>query len=95
MLYDDVNGKYISYCDFGGLITDYTDTVTSEALVFLVVPLRDSTTKFVVGYFLVDKVNARAQSELVKTPLQRTADHGIRIKNITCDGAELLSIFQC
>ena len=85
MLYDDVNGKYVGYRDFGRLIAEDVDTVTSEALVFLLVPLRD-TTKFVGRYFLVDKVNARVQSEVVKTAVQLTTDHGIKIRNITCDG---------
>ena len=85
-LYDDVDGKYVGFCDFGGLIAEDPDTVASEALVFILVPLRGST-KYIVGYFLVDKVNARIQTELVKTALQLTANHGIRVRNITCDGA--------
>ena len=80
MLYDKVNGNLESILVIvtlaGKLQTSLT--LTSEALVFLVVPLRDST-KFISGYFLVDKVNACAQSELVKTALQRTANHGINI----------------
>ena len=56
-------------------------------------------TALVVGYFLVDKVNARAQSELVKTALQRTADHGIKIRNITYDEAavnvSMLAMLGC
>ena len=78
MLYDDVHGKYVGYRDFGGLFAEDANTVTSEALVFLLVPLRDNT-KFVGRYFLVDRVNACVQSELVKTALHLTADHGINI----------------
>ena len=42
-LYDDVDGKYVGFCDFGGLIAEDPDTVASEALVFILVPLRGST----------------------------------------------------
>ena len=44
-------------------------------------------------------MNARAQYELVKTALQRTADHGIKIRNITYDEAavnvSMLAMLGC
>lgn len=81
------NGKYVGFCDYGGLIGEDIDKLCSEALVFLLVPLKYSDLQYPVGYFLVDKVGSKVQGELVKTLLTLTAEKGIRIRNITCDGA--------
>lgn len=82
-----LNGKYSGCVDYGGIIAEDTDRLCTEALVFLLVPLSFSMTKYPVGYFLVDKVNANVQCQLVQSILHLTAAQGIKIRNITCDGA--------
>lgn len=82
-----VNGKYSGFCDYGGIVAEDSESLCSEALVFLLVPLQFSQYQYPVGYFLVDKVNARVQTELVNSLLHITAERNIRIRNITCDGA--------
>lgn len=81
------NGKFAGFCDYGGLVAEDSESLCTEALVFLLVPLEFSKQQFPVGYFLVDKVNSQVQMELVNTILDMTAQRGIRIRNITCDGA--------
>lgn len=81
------NGKYVGFVDYGGLIAEDTEKLASEALVFLLVPLKNSGRQYPVGYFFVDKVNATVQTNLVRTLLELSADLGIRIRNITSDGA--------
>lgn len=82
-----INGKFSGFCDYGGIVAEDSETLCSEALVFLLVPLTFSTFQYPVGYFLVDKVNSRIQTELVKSILELTATKGLRIRNITSDGA--------
>lgn len=81
------HGKFSGFCDYGGIVAEDSEKLCTEALVFLLVPLRYSPLQYPVGYFLVDKVNSRVQCELVKSILSVTAEKGIRIRNITCDGA--------
>jgi hypothetical protein len=62
-------GHYTGFCDYGGVVAEDTDAVASEALVFLLVPLRGLTVQYPVGYFLVEKISAQVQAELVRTVL--------------------------
>lgn len=93
------NGVFTGYCDYGGLIGEFSEKLCSEALVFLLVPLKFSQTQYPVGYFLVDKINSQIQAELIKTLLIITGNSGIKIRNITCDGAAAniasLNILNC
>ena len=85
-VYDPSCGTFKGYCDYGKLVCEDPEKLASEALVFLLVPLKSSM-QYPIGYFLVDKVNADIQSQLVTTALRLTADHGLTIHNITFDGA--------
>lgn len=81
-------GTILGHVDYGGEIGDggKPGILASEALVFLLVPLL-SQTRHVIGYFLVDKIDAQMQASLVTTSLQLCQDRGIQVVNITCDGA--------
>lgn len=81
------NGKFHGYCDYGTVIAEASEKLCTEALVFLLVPLKFSKMQYPVGYFLVDKINSQIQLQLVNNILQLTAEKGIKIRNITCDGA--------
>lgn len=77
-----VDGLVNLGCDF---THESEKKLASEGLVFLLVPLL-SRGRFPVGYFLVDKIDATAQAYLIKQCLELTAEHGLRIINVTCDG---------
>lgn len=62
-----------------------TTKMASEALVLLLVPVLGGI-RHPVGYFFVDKVDSDVQTKLVQQCLQLTAEHKIRIVNVTCDG---------
>ena len=66
-------GKFVGFCDYRGLVMKDCDTLCSEALVFILVPLSFSFMQYPVGSFLVDKVSASVQTELVNTLLRPTA----------------------
>ena len=93
------NGNFSGFCDYGGIVAEDTDSLCLEALVFLLIPLVSNKMYYPVGYFLVDKITSRVQAELVKTVLQLTASEGLKIRNITCDGAasnqRMLSLLGC
>lgn len=76
----------MGFCDYGRLIAEYTDAIASEALIFLLVPLKGRRVQYPIGYFFVDKVNARVQSELINTALLLTGEKGLRVRSVTCDG---------
>ena len=71
-VYDPSSGEFRGICDYGQLIAESPEAPATEALVFLLVPLRGSH-QYPVGYFYVDKVNSNVQTQLVT--------------NITFDGA--------
>ena len=87
-IYNSASGKYDGFVDYGpgGLIGEQTDILATEALVFLLVSLH-SNWKVPIAFFYVDKVQSSIQGQLVNTALQLTADHGIRVRCITFDGA--------
>lgn len=61
--------------------------MASEALVFLLVPVVGGI-RHPIGYFYVDKVDSAVQHKLIDDCLKITAEHGLRVVNITCDGAK-------
>lgn len=79
-------GTLSGFCDYGGVIAEGGESLASEALVFLLVPLKGTSRQYIIGYFLIDKVTAQVQVELVKTALTLTAERKIRVCNVTCDG---------
>lgn len=81
------NGAYVGYVDYGGIVAEDSETLASEVLVFLLVPLRNSGRHYPVGYFFSNKTNSTVQTNLVLTLLQLTAAKGIQIRCITSDGA--------
>jgi hypothetical protein len=93
------NGKFVGFCDYGGIVAEGNDKLCTEALVFLLVPLKFSKTQYPVGYFLVDKVNSQLQLQLVNNILHLTAEKGIKVRNKACDGASanqsMLSLLGC
>ena len=85
-VYDPSSGEFRGICDYGQLIAESPEAPATEALVFLLVPLRGSH-QYPVGYFYVDKVNSNVQTQLVTNILKLTSDAGLIIRNITFDGA--------
>ena len=85
--YDVTTDSYIGDCDFGGLLAGDKECPASEVLVFLLVPFNGST-QYPLAYFLCDKVNSEVQAQLITTALHLTADHGLRVRNLTMDGAQ-------
>lgn len=86
LLWDQQQRKFQGFCDYGSEITmEKNEVEAKEALVFLVVSLK-ATWKFPIGYFLKHQMTSAILAELIKTALCLTAQVGIRVRSITCDG---------
>lgn len=79
-------GHLSGFIDYGGVLVGDKDTLASEALVFLLVPLKGTAKQYIIGYFLVAKISAQIQTELINTAMILTAEQGLQIRAITCDG---------
>ena len=61
------------------------DAEANEALRFVLASLRSSW-KYMIGYVLIDKVNASTLHSLLSQALTLGIEHGHRIRVITMDG---------
>lgn len=69
----------------GGVTLGEKDEMATEALVFMLVPLCGGK-RYPIGYFLINRINAQTQAQLLKQCLILTAEYGIKVLNITFDG---------
>ena len=87
VLWNSSKQKYVGYCDYGcDFSLEASDTVATEALVFMLVGLNHKW-KWPIGYFFIAKVTATIQAELIKSALTLASDAGLKTWAITCDGA--------
>jgi len=93
-IYDAKEDRYVGFVDYGGAIPEPCDQLASEALVFLLVGLRGHW-KCPIAYFLTDKSSSGVQTWLVSIGFAKTADAGLSVCCVTCDGTTAyLSIFE-
>ncbi|KAL4704136.1 hypothetical protein ACJJTC_003421 [Scirpophaga incertulas] len=79
------------YVDFGaGLVTDCNDECT-EALVFLIVPIK-CRFKVLIGYFLTNGTKGEQKATLVKKALELCHDNNVNVKALTFDGCPELKL---
>lgn len=86
VLYDHKQGTNIGYVSLGnGLNFDGQETLATEALVFQIVPLKESF-KCAVAYFFIDKISAEPLSKLIKMCIIKLYECGVQVLNVTFDG---------
>lgn len=85
LIFDKNSNSVRGYVDYGGGISSDGKKLASEALVFLLVPITGGT-RHPIAYFLIDKITAESQAELVKQCLELTSEKGITVMNLTLDG---------
>ena len=87
MLWNPEKDKYSGLVDFGDAIPNSTPTkLASEALVFLLVGTR-AHWKCPIGYFLIDKITAKDQANLVLKALELAAKADLKVWSVTADGS--------
>ena len=86
MLWNPEKDKYSGLVDFKDAIPNSTPTkLASEALVFLLVGTR-AHWKCPIGYFLIDKITAKDQANLVLKALELAAKADLKVWSVTADG---------
>jgi hypothetical protein len=86
--------RYVGFINYGPVTPEDSDTLATEALVFLLVGTRTHW-KCPVGYFLCDKMSATTQAQLIRMALVKAADAGLRVWTITADGTSVnISTFR-
>lgn len=86
LIWDEKEQKYIGFCDYGNSVTlENKDIEATEALVFMLLSLK-RIWKWPIAYFFKHAMSATVLSELIKTALILTAEAGLRIRAVTCDG---------
>ncbi len=84
-VYDTMSGKFVGLVDFGNESMN-TNIEATEALYFMLVCLNGNW-KLPIAYFLINKITAKIQGELINAALELTHEKAIRVRSITFDGA--------
>lgn len=85
-LWDAVNDRYVGFVDYGPTLISPKNTEATEALFFMLVALNGKW-KMPVGYFLINKITAAKQGELILVALRLSHEQNIRIRSLVFDGA--------
>ncbi len=87
VLWDPKKDAYVGLVNYGVPETEIepSNVMATEALVFALVGLR-SHFKCPIAYFLIDKISAAVQAQLVRQALIKTAKIGLKVWCITSDG---------
>lgn len=86
ILWDEKNKKFVDFSNYGNDINlEKNETIAKEALVFMIVSYNGKW-KWLIAYFLKNSITSTILVELINTALILTADVGIKIRSVTCDG---------
>ncbi|GFS08920.1 THAP domain-containing protein, partial [Elysia marginata] len=85
-VYDSKRKCYVGGVDLGSVKVGVSeDTLATEALVFMVVGLMGHW-KQAIGYFLINKISADTQAQLVQGAITLLNDCGMHVRAVVCDG---------
>ena len=85
--YNKSTGSFDGFVNFGkDIVASDEDKVATEALVFMLVGLRNHW-KYPVGYVLCDSITAVDLHSLLSKALRISLDHGLEPISVTMDGA--------
>ncbi|GFS26769.1 THAP domain-containing protein 9 [Elysia marginata] len=84
IVFDNKTGKYSGCVDFG-TNSDCADHLATEALVVMAVGMRTHW-KQRIAYFLVDKICAKMQSQIVRDAICHLTERGFTVEATVCDG---------
>lgn len=85
-VYDAKRQCYVGGVDLGCVKIGVSEiTLATEALVFMVVGLMGHW-KQAIGYFLINKISANTQAQLVLEAITLLHDCGIHVRAVVCDG---------
>ncbi|KAJ8049938.1 DNA transposase THAP9 [Holothuria leucospilota] len=86
VVYDPKNGNYGGFVDCSNILPSESDSLATEALVFMAVGLT-SNWKFPVAYYLVDHQPGAIQAEMVRQLISILTEAGLVVHGVVCDGS--------
>lgn len=87
LLYDQTNDCHTGYVNLAGIGTKDSEELATEALVFLIINYKKKF-KCPIAYYLVNKINAQTQSELLLHVIRELYDISITVHSLTGDRAQ-------
>ncbi len=84
-VWDPVKNEFVGCVHYGTATPEDTDTLATEALVFMAVGLSGKW-KHPVGYVLVDKMPGGVQAQLIKDCIVHLTKAGLSVKSVVFDG---------
>ena len=84
VIYNKQKQCYAGFVDLGNIHCNADEQLALESLAFLVVGLKK---KISIGYFLVNKIMAKEQAQLVNSAICLLDDAGLNVQAVVCDGA--------
>ncbi|KAJ8047188.1 DNA transposase THAP9 [Holothuria leucospilota] len=86
VVYDPKNGNNGGFVDCGNILPSDSDSLATEALVFMAVGLT-SNWKFPVAYYLVDHLPSAIQAEILRQLISILTEAGLVVHGVVCDGS--------
>ena len=83
--YDTGTKTYYGSINHGHIQCECEETLASEILVIMIVGLKEHF-KQVIGYFLIDKINAQTQAQLARNAMNLLSQTEHSVKAVVCDG---------
>ncbi|KAI5716664.1 hypothetical protein M8J76_010347 [Diaphorina citri] len=85
IIWSQSDQKFLGYCDFGDAQIEGHDVPATEALVFMLVGLKEKW-KWPIAYFLQNKTSAHVQASLIKLTVHLSKQAGLKVHGVTFDG---------
>ncbi len=79
------NKKFAGNTDYGPILAEEQDSIATNALVVMAVG-RKKPWFHPIAYFLVDRVNAKMQAQIIKEGINLLTDAGLDVHGVTFDG---------
>ena len=85
VVWDIKNKKFAGNTDYGSILAEEQDSIATNALVVMAVGLKRPWFH-PIAYFLVDRVNAEMQAQIIKEAINLLTETGLDVHGVTFDG---------
>jgi hypothetical protein len=96
VIWDKKNKKFAGTTDYGPILAEEQDSIAQNALVVMAVGLKKPWFHPIIAYFLVDRVDAQMQAQIIKEAVNLLTDAGLDVHGVTFDGcAKNIATARC
>ena len=85
VVWDIKNKKFAGNTDYGSILAEEQDSIATNALVVMAVGLKRPRFH-PIAYFLVDRVNAEMQAQIIKEAINLLTEAGLDVHGVAFDG---------